>query len=185
MLVPPPVPVPPLDVPPLAVPPLLDVPPLDVAPPEDEVPPPDAPEEVEGVEDWDDVLGAPLVDGVAVDGVAVVLDDEELDDEPEPEEPDDAGSSAVSGATSVGVVRGTRSAVSLLPPQADTPPARTSARTAAMTGRRMAGKTIRSVGRCGDRIHAPAAGRAVVEILLRHLVTPRTETQVLHGPREL
>jgi hypothetical protein len=36
-----------------------------------------------------------------------------------------------------------------------------------------------------ERAHATAAGRAVVEVALRELVTPRTDAQVLDGPGEI
>ncbi len=82
------------------------------------------------------------------------------------------------GGVMLGVLLGTESLALLPPPQAaSVPPARSSA--SAEDDR---ADSQRSARPRSQRLHAPAAGGTVVEVLLRELVAPVAEAQVLHGP---
>jgi hypothetical protein len=136
-------PVPPVaaPVPPVAAPEVPDVPPvLGVTAPEDE----DVPDEVEG---------AVVLDGEEL--VAVSLGDE---DDPLLEPPEALPIEAFSGATSSGVVLGTTSCATLLPPQADRPPVARSIRPMA-AARRRTREMLPAIRPPTERSAAPCAGR--------------------------
>jgi hypothetical protein len=94
---------------------------------------------------------------------------------------------ALAGAE-VGTVKEGAPAVFVLPapplPQADSPRI---ARTVPVMATVLFARKIISTGGSSavERRHASPAVRTVVEVLLRVLVTPVTEAQVVHGPRQI
>jgi hypothetical protein len=88
------------------------------------------------------------------------------------------------GVAFVGIVRvgaPAESVAELELPQADSPVAISAPATTAATG-----VANRRIGRLvAERFNTPAAGGAVVEVLLGKLVTPVAEAEVLHRPRQL
>jgi hypothetical protein len=145
------------------------VPPL-LVPPDDELEPDDADAEVDGAEPLEDVVDVVLLVAVLAE-VAV-----------------DAG--AVIGV--VGTVSGGTPDVSVVaepPPQAAMPAA-TAAPAARGASLREARSAKRRTGTTEasdlvQRVHPPAAVRAVVEVLLAMLVAPVAEAKVLDRPRQL
>ena len=176
-LVPPPV-VPPLVPPPLVPPPLVppEVPddefplPLPEAPDDELAPPAEA--DVEGAAPLD--VEVPVVLVVEVVEVVFALAGEAL-------------------IVCVGTVNGGAPEVSVV---ADPPPqAASAAQTptpAATVAMRPQGRAFSTAVRWDttdtsdvERLHAPSAVRAVVEVLLAKLVAPVAESKVLHGPGQL
>jgi hypothetical protein len=158
---------PPPPVPPPPVLPALVLPPDEV--PDEPLPLPDADAELDGEDPLEDV-------------VEVVFEVDVVDDVPA-----DAG--VVIGA--VGTVSGGAPEVSVAAPPP--PHAAMAAATAAPAPSTASLRVARiAAGRPGmtnasdfERIHPPAAMRAVVEVLLAMLVTPVAETKVLNRPRQL
>ena len=67
-------------------------------------------------------------------------------------------------------------------PQADTPPARPAPRARAATILVTRTRAVIDLTSGRERFHAPAAMRAVVQVLLRQLVAPVAEAQIVNRP---